>query len=533
MLDVHQLKPEDLRGLDAETASTIAALLLDRVGTMSAEHAKQIAERDQQIKYKDTKLQKVTFELARLRAWKFGAKTEAMTAEQRRLFEETVAEDEAALQAKLDELRGKTAAPPPDTNDKRRPRRQPLPSHLRRVEHRHEPEDTNCPTPGCGRPMVRIGEDVSERLDIVPAEFFVHRHVRGKWACKCCELLVQEPVEPQIIDKGMPAPGLLAHTLVSRFVDHLPYYRQEAINARSGVHTPRSTLAAWSGAAGAGLEPLFEVHKEFVFSSGVLHGDETPVSLLDPGAGKTKKAYVWGYARGEFDAVPGVVYDFCRGRGSKYPVEFLKGWNGTLICDDYKGYEALFKLGQRIEAGCAVHARRKFDELIKHGHSEVAAEAIRRMAWIFKIEKDARHCSAQERLAIRQSRTKVHWDDLHAWLQRERQRVPDGSGIAGAIDYSLSRWEALSRFLLDGEVSCQNNHLENLLRPWAMGRKAWLFAGSELAGRRAAIVMSLVQSAKLNGHDPWAYLKDVLQRLPTHPNHRIGELLPHLWQPEG
>jgi transposase len=530
MLDVHQLTPEDLQGLDAATVTSVAAMMIERIGTMSAEHAKQLAERDQQIKFKDAKLQKVTFELARYKAWKFGAKTEAMTAEQRRLFEETVAEDEGALQAKLDELRGRTpGSPPADSNNKRRPRRQPLPDHLRRVEHRHAPQDTNCPTPGCGRPMVRIGEDVSERLDIVPAEFFAHRHIRGKWACKCCEVLVQEPVDPQIIDRGMPAPGLIAHTLVSHFVDHLPYYRIEDINARSGVHTPRSTLASWAGRGGAGLEPLFEVHKDFVLGSRVLHADETPVSLLDPGAGKTKKAYVWGYARSEFDTNPGVVYDFCLGRGAKYPADFLKGWNGTLICDDYKAYDTVLKIGQRTESGCGVHARRKFDELVKDGHSEVAAEAVRRMAWIFRIEKEACDWGADERLALRQSQTKLHWDDLHAWLLRERERVPDGSGIAGAIDYSLNRWKAMGHFLLDGEVSFHNSHLENLLRPWAVGRKAWLFAGSELAGKRAAMVMSLVQSAKLNGHDPWRYLKDVLQRLPTHPNSRIEALLPHRW----
>jgi len=532
MLDVHQLKAEDLQGLDAAAATKIALLLLDRVGTMTVqidEHAKQLAERDQAIKFKDTKLQKVTFELARLKAWKFGAKTEAMTTEQRRLFEETVAEDEAALQAQLDALQGKTTAAAADT-ERRKPRRQPLPDNLRRVVHHHEPEDTHCPTPGCGRSMVRIGEDISERLDIIPAEFFVHRHVRGKWACKCCEVLVQQPVDPQIIDQGIPTPGLIAHTLVSRFVDHIPYYRQEEINARSGVHTPRATLAAWSGAAGAGLEPLYGVHKAFVLSDAVLHADETPVRLLEPGAGKTKKAYVWGYARGEFDALPGVVYEFCAGRGAKYPVEFLKGWNGTLICDDYKAYETVFKLGQRIEAGCVVHARRKFDELIKHGYSEVADEAIRRLAWVFKVEKQAREANSQDRLALRKCLTQQHWDDLHAWMQRERQRVPDGSGIARALDYSLNRWAVLSRFLVDGEVSCHNNHLENLLRPWAMGRKAWLFAGSELAGQRAAIVMSLVQSARLNGHEPWVYLKDVLERLPTHPNSRIEELLPHRWK---
>jgi transposase len=535
MPQLHELKDEDLQGLRPEAVAVLAQQMLQRL----REQGRELEQRDRHIEHqahdirlKDTKIEKITFELARLKAWKFGAKTEAMTAEQRRLFEETVAEDEAALQAKLEELRAKApTAPAPDASDKRRPRRRPLPDHLRREEHRHEPEDTTCPAPGCGRPMVRIGEDISERLDIVPAEFFVHRHIRGKWTCRCCEVLVQQPVEPQIIDKGLPAPGLLAHTLVSHFVDHLPYYRLEDINARSGVHTPRTTLAAWSGRAGAGLEPLFEAQKAFVLSDRVLHADETPVALLDPGAGKTKKAYIWGYARGEFNAHPGVVYDFCLGRGAKYPVDFLKGWNGTLICDDYKAYETVLKIGQRIESGCVVHARRKYDEILKSGPSEVAVEAVRRMAWIFRVEKEARDWDDDARLELRQSQTKLHWDALHAWLQRERRRVPDGSGIAGAIDYSLNRWKALGHFLLDGEVSCHNNHLENQLRCWAVGRKAWLFVGSEQAGKRAAIVMSLVQSAKLNGHDPWVYLKDVLQRLPTHPNSRIDELLPHRWSP--
>jgi transposase len=245
-----------------------------------------------------------------------------------------------------------------------------------------------------------------------------------------------------------------------------------------------------------------------------------------------EKAYIWGYARSEFDGLRGVVYDFCVGRGAKYPVAFLDDWNGTIVCDDYKGYEPVFKLGTRIEAGCLVHARRKFEELLKNGHeSPVAEEAIRHMAWIFWIEKQARAASAPERLVIRQDQTREHWDKLHEWLRSERARVPDGSGIAGAIDYSLNRWTPFGRFLEDGNVSCHNNYLENLMQPWEMNRKAWLFAGSELAGKRAATVMSLVQSVRLYGHDPWVYLKDVLTRLPTHMQRDIDELLPHRWVP--
>ena len=538
MLDVHALQAEDLRDLSQSAVAELVAEMQTRLTAMTAllqVRDQQAAARLQEIKFKDAKLERITFELARLKAWKFGAKTERMNAGQRQMFEETAAEDEASLQAQLQALQGATqpsnTSPPADT--KRQPRRQPLPEHLRRVEHRHEPEDTTCPSPGCGRAMVRIGEDVSERLDIVPAEFFVQRHVRGKWACKCCQVLVQEPVAPQIIDKGLPTSGLLAHTLVSRFVDHLPYYRQEQINARAGVHTPRRALAAWSGAAGASLQPLYDAHRTFVLGAQVLHADETPVKMLDPGAGRTTQAYVWAYARGEHDPIRGVIYDFCAGRGARYPMAFLKGWAGTITCDDYKGYDAVFRGQGRTEAGCLAHARRKFDELARANASPVATQATRRIAWLYRIEQEARDMTAEDRLALRRLRARPLWHELHVWLKLERSRVADGGGIAAALDYSLRRWAALGRFLHDGDVSIDNNHVENLMRPWAMGRKAWLFCGSELAGQRAAMVMSLVQSAKLNGHDPWNYLRDVLERLLAHPNRRIDELLPHRWMPSG
>ncbi|HEX6016821.1 MAG TPA: IS66 family transposase, partial [Burkholderiaceae bacterium] len=360
MLEVHALKAEDLQGLDARTIADIAAKMLAHIGEQSSRidsQAREIQRKDAELEFKTAKLDKITFELARLKAWKYGAKTEAMSEQQRRLFEETLAEDAAALEARLRALQG-DAVPPSGNARRSKPRRQALPEHLRRVEHRHEPEDTTCT---CGRPMLRVGEEVSERLDIVPAEFFVHRHVYGKWACRCCQVLVQEPAAPQIIEQGVPSAGLVAHTLVSRFVDHIPYYRQAQINARSGVHTPRSTLAAWSGAGGAGLEPLFDEHRRWVLGCRVLHADETPVRLLDPGSGKTKKAYVWAYARGAFDTAPGVVYDFCLGRGSQYPVDFLAQWSGTLVCDDYKGYDPVLNAEGRTEAGCLAHARRKFD----------------------------------------------------------------------------------------------------------------------------------------------------------------------------
>ena len=284
MLNVYELKAQDLHGLSPSSLAEVAAQMLQRIG----EQSKQIAERDRAIKFKDAKIERITFELARLKAWKFAAKTERMNAEQRQLFEETLAADEASLEAQLEALQAQAGAQldAVPVEARHRPKRQALPEHLPRVEHHHEPEDTTCPAPECGQPMVRVGQDVSVRLDIVPAQFFVHCHIRGKWACRCCELLVQEPVAPQIIDSGMPAAGLVAHTLVSRFIDHLPSYRQEQINARSGVHTPRSTLAAWSGRGGAALQPLFDAHKAFVLEARVLHADETPVSMLEPRGGQ-------------------------------------------------------------------------------------------------------------------------------------------------------------------------------------------------------------------------------------------------------
>jgi len=537
MLDLHAIKAQYISALNPSEWASFAEQLLAQINEQSrhiAAQARQIDSDAQAIKWRDAKIESITFQLARLKAWKFGAKTERMNAEQRSIFEEALAADEASLEAQLAALQA--AAPAvdtsaPDKKPRRQPKREALPAHLARVDSRVEPENTNCPSPECGKPMVRVGEDISERLDVVPAQFFVQRQIRGKWACRCCQLMVQESAAPQVFDNALPTPALQAHTVISRFVDHLPYYRQEQINARSGVHTPRSTLAAWGGQTGAQLLPLYNAHRAFVLGSRVLHADETPIGLLDPGAGKTKRAYMWAYARGAFEDRPAVVYDFCQGRGGKYPHEFLQGWRGTLVVDAYAGYDATMSLEGRRTANCLAHARRKFDELVKANASAVAVQAIHRIAWLYRIEADASELSCEQRLQLRQERSKPLWEELHVWLLLERARVPDGSAIAKAIDYSLNHWQALSDFLTDGAVPVDNNHIENQMRPWALGRKNWLFLGSQLAGERAAVVMSLLQSAKLCGHDPFAYLKDVLTRLPTQLNSRIEELLPHNWQP--
>ena len=263
----------------------------------------------------------------------------------------------------------------------------------------------------------------------------------------------------------------------------------------------------------------------------VIHADETPVQMLKPGSKKTHRAYLWAYAPGAFENLRAVVYDFNEGRAGQYAREFLGDWQGSLVCDDYSGYKACFTQGM-TEIGCMAHARRKFFELHANGGSQLAEQALHHIAQLYRIEEQVKDLAPADRLRIRQERARPLADALHDWMQIHRQRVPDGSGTAKALDYSLKRWVALTRYLDDGQLPVDNNHIEQQIRPVAIGRSNWLFAGSLRAGKRAAVIMSLIQSAKLNGHDPYAYLKDVLTRLPTQPASRIAELLPHNWQPQ-
>lgn len=293
---------------------------------------------------------------------------------------------------------------------------------------------------------------------------------------------------------------------------------------------------------GAALQPLYELQKRFVLDCRVVHADETPVALLDPGAGKTRRAYMWAYARSWHDAMPGVIYEFCRGRGAHYPVAFLNGdqrlgerrWSGTLLTDRYSAYDTVvdsLHYPGRISAACAAHARRNFEELTKDGTSPVGLDALRRLARIYQVEGELKDLGDDERMAQRQRLAKPLWNELRQWLELERRLVADGSATAKAINYTLTHWSALTLHLEDGAVALDNNHLERQIKPWAMGRKAWQFVGSELAGQRAAIIMTLVQSARMHGHEPWAYLRDVLQRLPTLRNSQLEELLPRRWKP--
>jgi hypothetical protein len=267
----------------------------------------------------------------------------------------------------------------------------------------------------------------------------------------------------------------------------------------------------------------------------LLHADETPVAMLDPGAGKTHRAYLWSYCTPGLQDERLVVFDFAESRAGRHPMELLghpgeHAWRGTLVCDDYSGYKALFAQGV-TEAGCLAHARRKFHELWVNHKSTLAEQTLALFGRLYEVEREVADLAADERLRIRQVKAKLAADALHAWLKAQRQKVPPGSATAKAMDYSLTRWTALTRYLEDGALPADNNWVENQIRPIAIGRNNWLFAGSLRAGKRAAAIMSLVHSARLNGHDPHVYLTDVMERLPTQPASRIGELLPHRWQP--
>ena len=336
-------------------------------------HAALVAE----LKAKQLKIDQLTHEMAILKRWHFDRRSEQMDPMQRSLLDESIDADIEAISLELEALKEKPSSPP-----KEQPRRVALPAVFPRREIHHEPENTQC---SCGCGLERIGEDVSEKLDYTPGVFEVERHIRGKWVCRRCERLIQAPVPPHVIDKGIPTAGLLAQVLIAKYLDHAPLYRQEAIFGRAGLALPRSTLAQWVGACGLRLQPLVDAMKALLLARAVLHADETPVPMLKPGLGRTHRAYLWSYSSSEYDELKTVIYDFTEGRGGVHARDFLGSWSGKLVCDDYSGYKALFDRGV-TEAGCMAHARRKLHDLYANHRSEIAEEGLRYFAALYEIE---------------------------------------------------------------------------------------------------------------------------------------------------
>lgn len=433
------------------------------------------------------------------------------------------------LELRLEELQVASSPAPaakPAAEEKTQPVRRALPEHLARERVVHEPA---CTCPDCGAAMRRIGEDVSEMLDYVPARFKVIRHVRPKLACPSCQRIVQVEAPSRPIARGLAGPGLLAHILTSKYADHLPLYRQAQIYAREGVELERSTMAEWVGGCTALIEPLTEALARYVFAAGKLHADDTPVPVLDPGRGRTKTGRLWTYVRDDRPAgsaeAPAVLFRYAPDRRGERPRKHLAHFSGILQADAYAGFGHLY--GERVrEAACWAHARRAFYELHQANQSPVAAEALERIGALYAIEAEIRGRPPDERMAIRQARAGPLLESLREWLRQSLARVSKKSELAKATRYILSRWTALTRYRDDGRIEIDNNAAERALRAVALGRKNYLFCGSDAGGERAAAIYSLIGTAKLNGLDPEAYLRYVIERIAEHPINRVEDLLP-------
>jgi transposase len=509
---------------DPAIAASVTQLVEKLLTESRAEVAQQLARRDTELFAAKTKIDALVLELAHLKRMRFGTKSEALGAETRDLFQESIETDIAAAKLELAQRQAEAGDAKPPRQPRERAGRQPLPAHLPRIEHRHEPETCTCGQ--CGKDLVLIGEDVSEQLDVEPAKFFVHRHIRPQYACRACETVTAAPIPPAVIDGGMAAVGLLAWVIVGKYLDHLPLYRLEGIAAREGVTLSRSTLAEWVGRLGVTLDPLAQRLAELLRQRSVLHADETPVRQLDPGSGKTHRAYLWAYRSNDLDTGPPIaVFDYQTSRSGEHARNFLAGWQGSLMVDDFGGYKALFTQGV-TELACLAHARRKFFELNAAQPNAIAQEALTRIAALYEIEQRGRSRSSEDRTVLRQAEAVPLLESLHAWLKAIRLTVANGGGTAKAIDYSLKRWPALCRYATDGALPIDNNPVENAIRPICLGKKNWLFTGSERAGQRAAAIQSLFATARLNGFDPAAWLRETLDRLPTCLNRNIDSLLP-------
>jgi len=409
-----------------------------------------------------------------------------------------------------------------------KPARRPLPAELPRETEILQPKDTVCPD--CGAALSQLGDDVCEVLELVPAQFKVIRTVRPKLSCTRCDRIVQEPAPHRPIARGSAGPDLLAHVIVSKYADHLPLYRQSEIYRRQGVELDRSTLADWVGGVNRTLEPLVDALQDYVLKATKLHADDIPVPVLAPGNGKTKTGRLWTYVRddrpsGSEDA-PAVWFAYSADRKSEHPERHLVRFRGTLQADAFPGFNRLYEKGGIVEAACWAHVRRKFYDLFEAHASPIAKEALDRIAALYGIEKEIRGRPPDERQQIRQTRARPLLDSLHGWFKQSLAKLSKKSDVTVAIHYALGRWTQLLRYVHDGRLEIDNNAAERAVRDVALGRKNYLFAGSDAGGERAAAMYSLLGSAKLNGLDPEAYLSHVLACIPDHPINRIGELLP-------
>jgi len=477
------------------------------------------------VEYRDGEIERLKLIIKKLQRAQFGRRSERLDDDQLVLALDDLESDIGQIEESHPITIAETASA--------LPKRKPLPDHLPREEILLDVPSDACPC--CGGTMHRIGESESEMLDWVPARLRVIRTTRPKYACRVCNKVVQAAAPERPIAGGLATPALLAKVLISKYCDHTPLYRQSQIFARHGVEIERSTLAGWVGGACWWLEALHERLCKNVFASDHLFADDTPVPVLDPGRGRTKTGRLWVYAREQRPWAgpepPAAVYLFAPDRKAERPVSHLEHFKGVLHVDGYAGFERLTIKGDIILAACWAHTRRKFYEVAQATNAPLAEEALCRIGELYAIETAVRGQQPPYRLAARQTRSKPIVDAFRTWLEQQLPRIPGRSTLAEAIRYALSRWEGLTQFLRDGQIELDTNPVERAIRPVALGRKNHLFAGSDGGGTRWAIICSLIETAKLNDVEPYAYLRDVLTRMVNgHPINRLDELLPWTWK---
>jgi len=517
----------DLSAIPKDQRDAVAALLREN-SDLSGETAslKKIVKRLEHL-------------VAELNHVVHGKKSEKLSEDDRQLAFEDLETAVAEVEEQQDSRTSSDEVPRRQTSRARRNRGN-LPAGLPRIERVIEPDSLMCPC-GCGQ-MHRIGEDRTERLDIVPAQLRVIATVRPKYACRTCtDGVTQAPTPAHLIEGGLPTEGAIAHVLVSKYADHLPLYRQSQILARSGIIIHRSTLADWVGVAAFHLRPVVDRLAEHLKASTKLFMDETTAPVLDPGRGRTKTGYLWALARddrgwGSADP-PGVVFFYAPDRGGKNAETFLHGFDGILQLDGYTGYDRLTRPsrngGDPIRvAHCWAHARRKLREVFDRDGSEIAAEGLRRIAEFYAVEADLRGLDPGQRLSARQARTAPLVAAFSDWLQESRLRVSAKSRLGEKLAYIHRHWDGLQTFLHDGRVEIDSNPVENLVRPIALNRKNALFAGHDEGGKAWGRITSLIETAKINGIEPFAYLKATLEAIANgHPQNQIDDLLPWNFKP--
>lgn len=473
-----------------------------------------------EVKSQALLIEKLQHQLAGHNRHRFGSKSESL--DQLSLTFEEDEQIAASAKAQTDPMPAVQEDKPP-----RQHSRKPLPDHLDRQEHVLSPGE-QCSH--CGGTLKTLGEDVTEELEYVPGRFVVNRIVRPRKACADCETFAQSPQPTRPIERGRPGPGLLAHVLVSKYADHLPLYRQSQIYARDGVDLERSTLSDWVGRSSALLEPLAEAIGRIVRQGEAVFADDTPVKMQAPGQKKTRTARVWTYVRDERpwsgQSPPCAWYQFTVDRKGEHPTNHLSGYKGWIHADGYSGFNGLFSDSKAREMACMAHVRRKFVDVHAAQGSAVAEEAIRRIAKLYAVEKQARGKSPEERAALRQDKAKPVFEELEQWPHDQLPRISGKSPLAKAIRYALGRLPKARAYLDHGYRELDNNAAERAVKPVAIGRKNWMFAGSEGGGKAMAIAFTLIETAKLNGVDPQAWLSWVLEHIADHKINRLDELMP-------